>query len=126
MRLAHKRKVQSKLQKRIKATFNPTIAAAKVEAPVAKMAVKEAAAKEVADTQPAAATNVALTPKQKQILQIVATQPEGMNTKSIGVEAGQEEAKAASWATGGLKKLVEENLVEKVQLGGNKVIYKAL
>ncbi|GAL05210.1 hypothetical protein JCM19237_3593 [Photobacterium aphoticum] len=48
------------------------------------------------------------------------------STKGIGLEAGQEDAKAASWATGALKKLVEENLVERIQLAGNKVLYKAL
>ncbi|OXX41776.1 hypothetical protein B9J93_19380, partial [Vibrio sp. V17_P4S1T151] len=69
---------------------------------------------------------VALTPKQQQVLDIVANHAEGMNPKSIGLSAGQEDAKAAAWATGALKKLVEENLVVKEQLAGNKVIYKAI
>lgn len=51
---------------------------------------------------------------------------EGINPKGIGLEAGQEDAKAASWATGALKKLLEENLVVKEQLTGNKVIYKTV
>lgn len=117
MRLAHKRKVQMKLQKRIKATVGNKLAT-----PVAAKEVKKAAVVEA--QPPAKATSVNLTPKQQQVLDIVAAKPEGINPKGIGLEAGQEEAKAASWATGALKKLVEENLVAKEQLAGNKVIYK--
>ncbi|RTZ16696.1 MarR family transcriptional regulator [Vibrio aquaticus] len=124
MRLAHKRKVQLKLQKRIKATV------AKVEATKkAKPAVeKKVAAKPAAEKVVAAAktTDVALTPKQQQVLDIVVSNAEGINPKGIGLAAGQEDAKAASWATGALKKLLEENLVVKEQLAGNKVIYKAV
>ncbi|MES1010525.1 MarR family transcriptional regulator, partial [Vibrio cholerae] len=40
--------------------------------------------------------------------------------------AGQEESKAASWATGALKKLLEVELVARESQAGNKVIYKAL
>ncbi|WP_165311543.1 MarR family transcriptional regulator [Vibrio ziniensis] len=129
MRLAHKRKVQAKLQKRIKATVANLSSATKtakpaaekkvVEKKVVKPAVENAAAQAVA-----AKVDVALTPKQQQVLEIVATNVEGINPKSIGLEAGQEESKAASWATGALKKLLEENLVVKEQLAGNKVIYK--
>ena len=120
MRLAHKRKVQMKLQKRIKATVANVAAAPKAEKPVAEKAVAEkkvAAAKTV---------EVALTPKQQQVLDIVVANAEGINPKGIGLAAGQEEAKAASWATGALKKLLEENLVQKEHLAGNKVIYKAV
>ncbi|UTZ27667.1 MarR family transcriptional regulator [Vibrio campbellii] len=120
MRLAHKRKVQMKLQKRIKATVANVAAAPKAEKPVAEKAVAEkkvAAAKTV---------EVALTPKQQQVLDIVVANADGINPKGIGLAAGQEEAKAASWATGALKKLLEENLVQKEQLAGNKVIYKAV
>ena len=120
MRLAHKRKVQMKLQKRIKATVANVAAAPKAEKPVAEKAVAEkkvAAAKTV---------EVALTPKQQQVLDIVVANAEGINPKGIGLAAGQEEAKAASLATGALKKLLEENLVQKEQLAGNKVIYKAV
>ena len=120
MRLAHKRKVQMKLQKRIKATVANVAAAPKAEKPVAEKAVAEkkvAAAKTV---------EVALTPKQQQVLDIVVANAEGITPKGIGLAAGQEEAKAASWATGALKKLLEENLVQKEQLAGNKVIYKAV
>ncbi|GEA50892.1 hypothetical protein VIN01S_16960 [Vibrio inusitatus NBRC 102082] len=72
------------------------------------------------------ASDIALTPKQQQVLDIVIANAEGINPKGIGLEAGQEESKAASWATGALKKLLTENLVQKEQLSGNKVIYKAL
>ncbi|CAM4194229.1 MarR family transcriptional regulator [Vibrio agarivorans] len=120
MRLAHKRKVQAKLQKYIKATV-ANVASAKKVAPV-KEAPAQAVVKEVA--QPKVASNVSLTPKQQQVFDIVAKNAEGINPKGIGLAAGQEDAKAASWATGALKKLLEENLVVKEQLAGNKVIYK--
>ncbi|MGR5118993.1 MarR family transcriptional regulator [Vibrio astriarenae] len=120
MRLAHKRKVQAKLQKYIKATV-ANVASAKKVAPV-KEAPAQAVVKEVA--QPKMASNVSLTPKQQQVFDIVAKNAEGINPKGIGLAAGQEDAKAASWATGALKKLLEENLVVKEQLAGNKVIYK--
>ncbi|USD66397.1 MarR family transcriptional regulator [Vibrio sp. SCSIO 43136] len=124
MRLAHKRKVQMKLQKRIKA-----VAATTAKTTTKPVAEKAAAVKPAA--QPAAEkvvavkkADVALTPKQQQVLDIVAQNAEGINPKGIGLAAGQEDAKAASWATGALKKLLEENLVVKEQLSGNKVIYK--
>ncbi len=60
------------------------------------------------------------------MLDIVVKNAEGLNPKGIGLEAGQEDAKAASWATGALKKLTEEGLVERIQLAGNKVLYKAI
>ncbi|HHG3154914.1 TPA: MarR family transcriptional regulator [Vibrio parahaemolyticus] len=129
MRLAHKRKVQMKLQKRIKATVANLAAAPKTAKPVAeKAAVKPVVEKAVAEKKVAAAKNVdvALTPKQQQVLDIVVANAEGINPKGIGLAAGQEDAKAASWATGALKKLLEENLVQKEQLAGNKVIYKAV
>ncbi|EGQ8230222.1 MarR family transcriptional regulator [Vibrio parahaemolyticus] len=129
MRLAHKRKVQMKLQKRIKATVANLAAAPKTAKPVAeKAAVKPVVEKAVAEKKVAAAktVDVALTPKQQQVLDIVVANVEGINPKGIGLAAGQEDAKAASWATGALKKLLEENLVQKEQLAGNKVIYKAV
>ena len=123
MRLAHKRKVQMKLQKRVKATV-AIVEATKKAKPVVekKVAVAPAAEKVVAAKE----VSVALTPKQQQVLDIVVANVEGINPKGIGLAAGQEEAKAASWATGALKKLLEENLVAKEQLAGNKVIYKAV
>ncbi|MEF1299269.1 MarR family transcriptional regulator, partial [Vibrio parahaemolyticus] len=126
---AHKRKVQMKLQKRIKATVANLAAAPKTAKPVAeKAAVKPVVEKAVAEKKVAAAktVDVALTPKQQQVLDIVVANAEGINPKGIGLAAGQEDAKAASWATGALKKLLEENLVQKEQLAGNKVIYKAV
>ncbi|TNZ69969.1 MarR family transcriptional regulator [Vibrio parahaemolyticus] len=129
MRLAHKRKVQMKLQKRIKATVANLAAAPKTAKPVAEKAVVEPVVeKAVAEKKVAAAktVDVALTPKQQQVLDIVVANAEGINPKGIGLAAGQEDAKAASWATGALKKLLEENLVQKEQLAGNKVIYKAV
>ncbi|GHA37291.1 MarR family transcriptional regulator [Photobacterium aphoticum] len=136
MRISHKRKVQLKLQKRLKgaavaakpAAAQPVVKKAPTAetvkaAPAAKPVVE--AAKPVEAAAPAA-VNVALTPKQQQVLDIVIQHADGINPKGIGLEAGQEDAKAASWATGALKKLVEENLVERIQLAGNKVLYKAL
>ncbi|WP_375750091.1 MarR family transcriptional regulator [Vibrio sp. HN007] len=123
MRLAHKRKVQMKLQKRIKAVVGNKLAAPKVTATETKK-VEEVAAN--IPEKAVKTVDIALTPKQQQVMDIVAKNPEGINPKGIGLEAGQEDAKAASWATGALKKLLEENLVVKEQLAGNKVIYKAL
>lgn len=77
MRLAHKRKVQMKLQKRIKATVANVAAAPKAAKPVAEKAVAEkkvAAAKTV---------EVALTPKQQQVLDIVVANAEGINLKVL-------------------------------------------
>ncbi len=123
MRLAHKRKVQKKLQKRIQAlrvnlvrTESKEQAAPKV---VAQPKIVESAPKAISK-------DVTLTPKQQQVFDIVARFSDGINPKSIGLEAGQEDSKAASWATGALKKLLDENLVEKIQLSGNKVLYKTL
>ncbi|NOH96867.1 MarR family transcriptional regulator [Vibrio sp. 99-70-13A1] len=135
MRLAHKRKVQAKLQKRIKAAVaNVEVAKAAVAPKSAKPVAEKVVAEKTVAAKPAvtktvAATkkvDVALTPKQQQVLDIVVKNAEGINPKGIGLEAGQEDAKAASWATGALKKLLEENLVAKEQLAGNKVIYKAI
>lgn len=125
MRLAHKRKVQMKLQKRLKATVGAKLAVAAPKKAADKPAA--AAVEKVAAPQAAAqAVTVSLTPKQQQVLDIVISNPDGINPKGIGLQAGQEDAKAASWATGALKKLVEEKLVEREQLAGNKVIYKSL
>ncbi|KLV04813.1 hypothetical protein ABT56_13920 [Photobacterium aquae] len=134
MRISHKRKVQLKLQKRLKGvavTAKPAVAKAVVKkAPTAETVKAAPAAKPVVEAkQPevaAVAATVSLTPKQQQVLDIVVKNAEGINPKGIGLEAGQEDAKAASWATGALKKLTEEGLVERIQLAGNKVLYKAL
>lgn len=134
MRISHKRKVQLKLQKRVKATVAVAKPAAKVavkKAPTAETVKAAPAAKSVEEQKPVeavapAAAQVSLTPKQQAVLDIVVKNVEGINPKGIGLQAGQEDAKAASWATGALKKLAEEGLVERVQLAGNKVLYKAL
>ncbi|GAL33898.1 hypothetical protein JCM19240_806 [Vibrio maritimus] len=75
MRLAHKRKVQAKLQKRIKAVVANTAAATKTAKPVVAKApvVETATATKKVD--------VALTPKQQQVLDIVANNAEGINRK---------------------------------------------
>jgi hypothetical protein len=131
MRLAHKRKVQKKLQKRIKAlridliqsSLNRPVKAVSRKSIQLKAAIGSVAAAQNKD-QNSAMAEITLTPKQKQVFDIVVQHVDGINTKNIGLEAGQEEAKAAAWATGALKKLLEANLVVKVQLDGNKVIYK--
>ncbi|MEZ9904253.1 MarR family transcriptional regulator [Vibrio breoganii] len=126
MRLAHKRNVQMKLQKRIK-TSTKTVASKTVTKAETKPAVvTETVEVKVENNAEAKASDIALTPKQQQVLDIVVANAEGINPKGIGLEAGQEEAKAASWATGALKKLLTDNLVQREQLSGNKVIYKAL
>ncbi|GEM80637.1 MarR family transcriptional regulator [Vibrio superstes] len=126
MRLAHKRNVQMKLQKRIK-TSTKTAASKTVVKAETKAALMTATVEvKVENNAEAKASDIALTPKQQQVLDIVVANAEGINPKGIGLEAGQEESKAASWATGALKKLLTEHLVQREQLSGNKVIYKAL
>ncbi|OBU18469.1 hypothetical protein AYY19_00925 [Photobacterium aquimaris] len=124
MRISHKRNIQRKLHKQ-KPLLTNTISAVndtlKIETVIEKV--------EVAVTvQPVVASKsvVTLTPKQQQVLDIIVNNTDGLNPKGIGLQAGQEDAKAASWATGALKKLTEEGLVERIQLAGNKVLYKAL
>ncbi|ENO8414417.1 hypothetical protein ACEQ4U_000039 [Vibrio mimicus] len=128
MRLAHKRKVQAKLQKSIKAivanlatvkaTVKPSTSVQQKAQPVHS---KAPSAHKV--EQAAAPTVICqLTPKQQQVLEIVRDAVEGINPKAIGLIAGQDEAKASAWAAGALKKLLDEKLVEKNQ-AGNKVTY---
>ncbi|GAM56812.1 hypothetical protein JCM19231_1099 [Vibrio ishigakensis] len=117
MRLAHKRNVQNKLRKFVKAA--PASARPTKEVAVE---IKEVKTETVVENK----VEIALTPKQQQVLDIVVKNAEGINPKGIGLEAGQEDAKAASWATGALKKLVELELVAREQIASNKVLYKAL
>ncbi len=133
MRLAHKRNVQLKLQKKLKATKAAAASSAKpvkakdaVKAKTNKVAPVKAEKKveQVAVAPAQVASDVKLTPKQQSVLDIVAASADGISPKNIGLQAGQEDSKAAAWATGGLKKLVEENLVVKEQAAGNKVLYK--
>lgn len=121
MRLAHKRNVQRKLRKFVKA------AAVKTQTTQAQPVVETAAVtKEVKTEAVEKKSEISLTPKQQQVLDIVIANAEGINPKGIGLAAGQEDAKAASWATGALKKLLENNLVAREQIASNKVLYKAL
>ncbi|EKF9850897.1 TPA: hypothetical protein ACMDTO_001089 [Vibrio cholerae] len=121
MRLAHKRKVQAKLQKRIKAIVANL---ATVKATVKSSTSVQQPAPSAHQSEQAATPTVTcqLTPKQQQVLEIVRGAVEGINPKAIGLLAGQEEAKASAWAAGALKKLLDEKLVEKNQVG-NKVTY---
>ncbi|EHP5028332.1 hypothetical protein [Vibrio cholerae] len=124
MRLAHKRKVQAKLQKRIKAivaNLATVKSSTSVQQPAQSVHSKALSAHQ---SEQAATPTVTcqLTPKQQQVLEIVRGAVEGINPKAIGLLAGQEEAKASAWAAGALKKLLDEKLVEKNQVG-NKVTY---
>ncbi|WP_462054578.1 hypothetical protein [Vibrio cholerae] len=124
MRLAHKRKVQAKLQKRIKAivaNLATVKSSTSVQQPAQSVHSKALSAHQ---SEQAATPTVTcqLTPKQQQVLEIVRGAVEGINPKAIGLLAGQEEAKASAWAAGALKKLLDEKLVEKTQVG-NKVTY---
>ncbi|MEZ8143552.1 hypothetical protein A1OO_09240 [Enterovibrio norvegicus FF-33] len=125
MKISHKRKVQGKLQKHIKAVKSASVASLKKEKPVKVVAAAKAVVEPKTDAAPKAVVNASLTPKQQQILDIVRQNAEGINPKGIGLVAGQEESKAASWASAGLKKLAEEGVVERLQMG-SKVLYKAL
>ncbi|WP_305845873.1 MarR family transcriptional regulator [Photobacterium kishitanii] len=127
MRISHKRNIQRKLHKQ-KPLLTNTVSAAKnaqkVETAI-ETAIETAV---VVASKPVVASKsaVTLTPKQQQVLDIIVKHTDGLNPKGIGLQAGQEDAKAASWATGALKKLTEEGLVERIQMAGNKVLYKAL
>ncbi|WP_462053775.1 hypothetical protein [Vibrio cholerae] len=126
MRLAHKRKVQAKLQKRIKAivanlaTVKSSTSVQKPAQSVHSKALSAHQSEQAATPTPTVTCQ--LTPKQQQVLEIVRGAVEGINPKAIGLLAGQEEAKASAWAAGALKKLLDEKLVEKNQVG-NKVTY---
>ncbi|ELP4885289.1 hypothetical protein QPB17_000133 [Vibrio cholerae] len=125
MRLAHKRKVQAKLQKRIKAIVaNLATVKATVKSSTSVQQSVHSKALSAHQSEQAATPTVTcqLTPKQQQVLEIVRGAVEGINPKAIGLQAGQEEAKASAWAAGALKKLLDEKLVEKNQVG-NKVTY---
>lgn len=124
MRLAHKRNVQRKLNKYIKA------ASANIQANMPKPAAKASVVKtatasaQVKQAVASAAQSLNLTPKQQSIYDVLKANADGMSPKNIGLAAGQEDSKAAAWASSGLRKMLEENLVIKEQLAGNKVSYK--
>lgn len=126
MKISHKRKVQLKLKKRVLAVSAVHKASAVTKAKPAKVVTAKKPVVEKAVENKPAAEQIVLTPKQQQVLDIVRQNPEGINPKGIGLAAGQEDGKAASWATGALKKLAEDGVVQRVQLAGNKVLYKAL
>ncbi|MDA9555889.1 MarR family transcriptional regulator [Vibrio sp.] len=125
MRLAHKRSVQMKLKKFVKASSSKTQSSQAKSPPVSSPKKKSAGTAKSTTNNTPSSTEVSLTPKQEQILSIIKGAPTGINAKSIGLEAGQDDAKASSWASGGVKKLVDEGLVVKETLDGNKVQYKA-
>lgn len=128
MRLAHKRKVQAKLQKRIIAMVaNMTSAPKKAKPVVVNPVVEKKTVQPSSEpVSPMTRAEIVLTPKQQQVFDIVVANSEGINPKGIGLAAGQEESKAASWPTGALKKLLDVELVARESQAGNKVIYKAL
>ncbi|MDD1794739.1 MarR family transcriptional regulator [Enterovibrio makurazakiensis] len=125
MKISHKRKVQGKLQKHIKAVKSASVASLKKEKPAKAVVAAKPAIEPKTETAPKVVASTSLTPKQQQVLDIVRQNAEGLNPKGIGLAAGQEEAKAASWASAALKKLAEEGVVERLQVG-SKVLYKAL
>jgi hypothetical protein len=116
MRLAHKRRVLQKLKK-IQVTGEKRNVATKQPKASDKKEEKQAVKVE----SPSIVDAPALTPKQQQVLDIISQHADAISPKDVGLKAGQEDAKAAAWATGGIKKLVELNLVEKLALAGNKV-----
>lgn len=126
MRISHKRNVQRKLHKQKPLLSNTVLAVQKM--PEVESVIDTAVVTDPIISKPTTVSKpiATLTPKQQQVLDIVVSHTDGLNPKGIGLQAGQEEAKAASWATGALKKLTEEGLVERIQLAGNKVLYKAL
>ncbi len=125
MRLAHKRKVKKKFQKQIsKWMANALSQPQTVKEKMQSEPIQQVATDVVSPVTVKHQCDIKLTPKQQQVLDILYKQTEGINSKNVGLLAGQEESKAASWAMGGLKKLLDEGLVEKQLLAGNKVIYK--
>lgn len=120
MRLAHKRNVQLKLNKKMKAVRANI--ALNTEKKVKKAVASSQVTKVIAASQDKLSLN--LTPKQQEIYDILMANDAGLSPKNIGLKAGQEDAKAAAWATGGLRKMLADNLVIKEQLAGNKVSYK--
>ncbi len=85
MKIAHKRKVQSKLHKRIKAKVTAPKTEVKKAAKPAKVAkpVEKKVEAVVAEAPKAAATDIALTPKQQTVFDIVCQNPEGINQKKL-------------------------------------------
>ena len=126
MRISHKRNIQRKLHKQKPLFSHPVFAVKKM--PEVELVIDTPVIADTAISKPVTASKsaVRLTPKQQQVFDIVVSHADGLNPKGIGLQAGQDEVKAASWATGALKKLTEQGRVERIQLAGNKVLYKAL
>ncbi|MCD9468620.1 MarR family transcriptional regulator [Photobacterium iliopiscarium] len=126
MRISHKRNIQRKLHKQKPLFSHPVFAVKKM--PEVELVIDTPVIADTAISKPVTASKsaVRLTPKQQQVFDIVVSHADGLNPKGIGLQAGQDESKAASWATGALKKLTEQGRVERIQLAGNKVLYKAL
>ncbi len=121
MKISHKRKIQLKLQKRIKASV---IKMTCLPEPIKAEKNKKISSIETNEKiVPKVMAHISLTPKQQQVFDIINSAQDALNPKAIGIAAGQEEAKAAGWASGALKKLAEDGLVERIQIG-NKVNYK--
>ena len=126
MRISHKRNIQRKLHKQKPLFSHPVFAVKKM--PEVELVIDTPVIADTAISKPVTASKsaVRLTAKQQQVFDIVVSHADGLNPKGIGLQAGQDEVKAASWATGELKKLTEQGRVERIQLAGNKVLYKAL
>lgn len=96
MKLSHKRKVKLKLNKSRSTLVMSAVAAKK---PVAKTVAKPVAEKPVAkkaepaQSQVAVTSDIALTPKQQQVLDILRANPEGINPKGIGSKQVRKMAK---------------------------------
>ena len=125
MRISHKRNIQRKLHKQKPLFSHPVFAVKKM--PEVELVIDTPVIADTAISKPVTASKsaVRLTAKQQQVFDIVVSHADGLNPKGIGLQAGQDEVKAASWATGALKKLTEQGRVERIQLAGNKVLYKA-
>ncbi len=83
MKISHKRKVQLKLQKHIKAAKAAVKKEVQLKAPKAVKPAVETKVKAApkAEAAPKVVAEVALTPKQQQVLDIVRQNAEGINLK---------------------------------------------
>ena len=102
MRLAHKRKVQAKLQKHVKATVTASAKTVKAK-PKAEKVVAEKPAQAKKPAQTTLNSDVSLTTKQQQVFAIVQANPNGINPKSIGLEAVRRTLKQLRGQLGALK-----------------------
>lgn len=100
MRISHKRNIQRKLHKQKPLFSHPVFAVKKM--PEVELVIDTPVIADTAISKPVTASKsaVRLTPKQQQVFDIVVSHADGLNPKGIGLQAGQDESKAASWATG--------------------------